>query len=70
MDSLDALGLMARCVVIGSGLKAGNTRGEEGVGRTGKRLFIGSRAPWTREVGEEGKDPVQMPELGCLSVGV
>lgn len=70
MDLLDALELTACCCGIGSGLKTGNNRGEEGEGRTGKRLFIGSLALWTGEVGEEGKGPVRTGELGCLGVGV
>lgn len=63
MYSLDDLGLMTCYLGIGSGLKAGNSRGEEVVGRTGRRQFIGSLAPWTGDVGEEGKGPVRIFEL-------
>ena len=49
---------------------AGELGGEERVGCTGKRLLMGSLAPWTGDVGGEGRDPVRIAELDCLDVGV
>lgn len=68
-DSLDALGLLL-CCGVDSWLKAGNNCGEQEVGRTGKRMYIGSLVPWTDDISEGEQVAVCELELGHPVVGI